>query len=204
CSPLTRMRSALEVELAGTDPPRSREAQDLLEDVVEMQRMVEDLLHLARADEGGVEVAFNPLDLDDLVIREARRIRSHERVEVDLTGVSGAHVLGDAGQLTRAIRNLLDNAERHAASRIALSLRESDGMATLVVADDGPGVAPDDAERVFERFSRLDEARTTGIGGTGLGLAIARDIVERHGGSLFLASVGSPGATFELRLPLAS
>jgi signal transduction histidine kinase len=111
-------------------------------------------------------------------------------------------VIGDAGQLTRAVRNLMDNAERHASSRVMLSLEESGAQAVLVVADDGPGISDQDAERVFERFTRLDAARTSGSGGTGLGLAISREIVERHHGSLLLLP-SEGGARFELRIPVA-
>jgi signal transduction histidine kinase len=143
------------------------------------------------------------VDLDDLVVREARRIQSHGRVDLDMSNVSAALVLGDSAQLTRALRNLLDNAERHAASQITLSLGEVNGQAVLTITDDGPGISAENAERVFERFGRLDEARSSETGGTGLGLAIARDIVERHDGSIQLTRIDGPGASFEVRLPLA-
>jgi signal transduction histidine kinase len=175
----------------------------LLEDVLGMQAMVEDLLFLARSDAGQTSGAFRRVDLDDLVLEEAKRIQSHQRVEVDLSAVSGAQVSGDRDQLIRAVRNLLDNAERHAASRIELSLQESGEHAVLVVADDGPGIPDQEASRIFERFTRLDEARTAGAGGTGLGLAISRENVERHQGSLTLLPSNGGGARFELRIPLA-
>ena len=203
-SPLTRLRTELEVDLAETTDSGERETlSGLLEEVVGMQRMVEDLLFLARSDAGKWDGAFQRLDLDDLVLQEGRRIQSHQRVEVDLSAVSGAHVTGDAGQLTRAISNLMDNAERHARSRVKLSLEESGAEAVLVVEDDGPGIPLQDAEMVFERFARLDEARTAATGGTGLGLAISREIVERHHGSLSLLPSDEGGARFELRVPLA-
>ena len=106
-SPLTRLRSKLEVEIPGSVKEQTV-LQDLLGEVIGLQHMVEDLLHLARADESRGTGDFARLDLDDLVIRETRRIRDRERVTVDISDVSGAHVLGDAGQLSRAIRNLLD------------------------------------------------------------------------------------------------
>ena len=203
-SPLTRIRSELEVELANPSGTTNRPVlESLLEEVIGLQHMVEDLLFLARTDSGHTPKVFRGLDLDDLVLKEARRIQSHQRVEVDLAAVSGAHVVGDAGQLTRAIRNILDNAERHAMSRISLSLGESAEVAILVVGDDGPGISDEDAERVFERFTRLDEARGAGTGGSGLGLAISREIVERHQGSLTLLASNGVGARFEMRLPIA-
>lgn len=196
-TPLARMRSALEVGGGESDP------QSLLDDVIEMQRLVEDLLYLARSDEGQITIVSAPVDLDDLVLREVHRLEARQRVGVDYSHVSGAHVIGDAGQLTRAIRNLIDNAERHATSVVALSLAEHNGSAILTVADDGKGVASADAEIIFERFRRLDDARTAETGGAGLGLAIARDIVERHGGAMRLQETGEPGATFEMTMPLA-
>ncbi len=203
-SPLTRLRSQLEVELTHHADPRWTTAlQSLLDDVVGMQEVVEDLLYLARSDEGHIALVTQPVDLDDLVVAEARRIQAVGRVEVDLTAVSGAHVVGNLGQLSRAVRNLLDNAARHATSRITLSLGESTGTAVLTIADDGPGIARTDRERIFERFSRLDEARSADAGGSGLGLAIARDIVVHHGGTLDVLVTNRPGATFELRLPTA-
>lgn len=197
-SPLTRMRAALEVE---RDPGATPES--LLEDVVDMQRTVDDLLYLARVDEGRTRIELARIDLDDLVLREADRIRSNGIIDVDLSGVSGAHVLGNRGHLGRAVRNILDNAERHAQSQVSLRLVESGSVAVLTVTDDGPGIAPGDAERIFERFSSLDEARAADTGGAGLGLAIARDIAERHNGSLILTQSDGSGATFELTLPTA-
>lgn len=198
-SPLTRIRSGL--ELGGVVELGNGSEGNLLEDVIEMQGLIEDLLYLARADEGDDRLAFQPLDLDDLVIGEARRIQLGGRLEVDMRGVSGAHVVGDRARLRRAIRNLLENAERHARGRVTITLVELGDEAALSVSDDGPGIAASDSERVFERFTRLDESRSSATGGTGLGLAIARQIAQSHGGSLRLTSSNAPGATFEMRLP---
>ena len=203
-SPLTRLRSELEVDMAEAAHAQQRAVlRGLLEEVLGMQAMVEDLLFLARSDAGELSADFQTVDIDDLVLAEAKRIQTHDRVAVDLSAVSGAQVKGDAGQLTRAIRNLLDNAERHATGRIVLSLQESGQDAVLVVADDGPGIPDQEATRIFERFTRLDEARTAGAGGTGLGLAISQEIVVRHQGSLSLLPSDGGGARFEMRIPLA-
>jgi signal transduction histidine kinase len=116
--------------------------------------------------------------------------------------VTPVQVDGDADQLQRVVGNLLDNAVRHARDRILVTLREAPGgEAELVVADDGPGVPPADRERVFERFTRLDEARSARDGGAGLGLAIAREISQRHGGSVAIDPDAAPGIRFVLRLP---
>lgn len=116
-------------------------------------------------------------------------------------------VAGSRGQLGRVLANLLDNAQRHARSAVAVSVRQSTGPdgshAVLTVTDDGSGVPESDRERVFERFVRLDDARSRDDGGAGLGLAIARDVAVRHGGTLTVRDAPEGGALFELRLPLA-
>ena len=123
------------------------------------------------------------------------------RPEVDSRGVSGAQLAGDRDQLTRAVRNLLDNAVRHAEASVTVTLSEDEEAITLTVADDGPGIPAGDRERIFERFTRLDEARARQAGGAGLGLAITREIVERHGGAIEVDPDHPGGARFILRLP---
>lgn len=201
--PLTRIRSALEVELASKNPSFEQLAEDVRHEVIGLQHMVEDMLYMARADEGTLPDEVKQLDLDDLVLREVRGLRSRPEVKIDMYRVSAAQVNGDARQLSRAVRNLVANAERHATSRVELSLAEKNGDAVLTVADDGPGIPADQAEFIFQRFTRLDESRTADSGGAGLGLAIAREIVESHAGTLQLISNGAPGASFEMRIPLA-
>ncbi len=197
-SPLTRLRTMLEVELNAPGDAETAIRQ-ALEDVVDMQTLTDDLLHLASADAGMTGFDPVPLDLDDVVLRELKRLADRGRVALDGTGVSGAHVAGDPAQLTRVVRNLLDNAERHADSTVRVSLHEEHEHAVLTVSDDGPGVPAGAADVIFERFGRGDESRTGS--GAGLGLAIAREIAERHGGSLTLLD-DSTGATFQLRLPV--
>ena len=133
--------------------------------------------------------------------REIERIRGREQVAVDNRGISGAQLLGDRDQLTRVVRNLLENATRFASERVTVTLSEDGDAITFAVADDGPGILPEDRERIFERFTRVDEARARDAGGAGLGLAIARDIVERHGGSIAVDATYAAGARFVVRLP---
>lgn len=115
---------------------------------------------------------------------------------VDLSVDGPAYVAGDAKQLNRLLRNLVDNAERHAASRVAVTVRSTEDKVVLEVADDGPGIPPADRERVFDRFTRLDEARDSDAGGSGLGLAIAREIAVRHSGTLVVGDNAVFTATF--------
>lgn len=200
-TPVAALRARLEVDLAHPDRANWLDTErEALDDVTELQRLVEDLLVLARLPTETEEAPREVVDLDDVVFREAQRIRTRGRVDVDLRGVSSGQVEGAAPQLQRLIRNLLDNAERHATSTITLSVAERDDAVEAIVTDDGPGIPPDDREIVFERFARLDDARTPQSGGTGLGLAIAREIVHAHGGTLSVED-GTPGARFVVRLP---
>jgi signal transduction histidine kinase len=202
-SPLTRIRSELEVDL--THPERADPLathRSALEETTALQRLVEDLLHLARSDAGATLVRDEPVDLDDIVLHHAQNLRSFGGVTVDSTGVSAAQVRGDRDQLDRAVGNVSDNAARHATRRVAFALTEHDGVAQLSISDDGPGIPPDARERVFERFTRLDDARAPGSGGAGLGLAIARDVIERHGGTIVLDPDHRPGTRFVITLPV--
>jgi len=177
--------------------------EGLLEDVIGLQRLVEDLLHLARADGGQTSLEWERVDLDDIVFRETERLKAEGRILVDVSGVSGAQVRGDPRQLTRAIRNLCDNAGRHALGTVTVTLAEQDDTAVLTVADDGPGIPSDQVDFVFERFGRLDDSRTQATGGTGLGLAITREIIERHHGTVAIDPDHQTGACFVVTLPLA-
>lgn len=202
-SPLARMRSEIEVDLAMA--PKDLDAarlQSLRQEVVAVQRLVEDLLLLARLDADQLPVRAEAVDLDDLVLREGRRLKADGRVAVDMSGVSGAQVTGDPLQLARAIKNLSDNAERHASRAVTFTLAESDGQAIFTISDDGPGIPAGHADKIFERFVRVDDARGLATGGSGLGLAITREIIERHGGIVELDPAHNPGARFVVTLPL--
>ena len=113
--------------------------------------------------------------------------------------MSGAQIEGDADLLTRAVRNLIDNADRHAAAVVTVALREDTDEVVFSVVDDGPGVPECERDRIFEPFTRLDEARARDNGGAGLGLAIVRESVLAHGGSITVGD--GPGAQFTVRLP---
>jgi signal transduction histidine kinase len=198
-SPLAALRTQLEVT-APSDGPLREALPAMLHDVDRMSNLVDDLLQLARLESGEAPLRRS-VDLDDVVFTEAARARSTTTKTVDVHAVSAAQVHGDAS-LGRLVRNLLDNAVRHAETTVRLALSSDDGQAVLVVSDDGPGVAPGQRERIFERFTRLDDGRSRAAGGAGLGLAIARDIAVAHGGSLELGPAGG-GAEFVVRLPLA-
>lgn len=204
-SPLTRIRSEIEVDLAhpeGADLVATH--RSVLDETTALERLVDDLLHLARSDALAGDLRRDAVDLDDIVLAEVRRLRGSRRITVDVSGVTAAQVHGDADQLTRVVRNLMDNAARHATRTVTITLAEHGDEAVLAVIDDGPGIPADQHDRVFERFSRLDAARDQGTGGTGLGLAICRDIVGRHGGTIVIDPTHEPGARFVVNLPLGA
>jgi signal transduction histidine kinase len=201
-NPIATIRHLVEVALAHPDRTSlDALATEVLSEDLRLQNLAEDLLLLARADEHALEMRARPLDLDDLVMEEARRLKQTTGLRVDTSEVSGARTKGDPAQLARVVRNLADNAARHAASVIRFALQETDGRVELQVDDDGPGVPVESRDAIFERFARLDEARDRGHGGAGLGLAIVAAIVEAHGGRAAVNDSPLGGARFEVVLP---
>jgi len=200
-SPLTAIRAQVEVALAHPDSARWEVlAADVLEDCDQTERLVRDLLFLARAEELGTSRSLEPLDLDDVVLEEAARARSTSGIDIDTSRVSAAPVRGNREELRRLVRNLVENGVRHATGSMRLDVSLVDGRARLDVVDDGPGVPTEERERIFDRFHRADGARARDSGGTGLGLAIARAIAERHGGQVRLDD-SDRGAHFVVDLP---
>ncbi|KUL20935.1 sensor histidine kinase [Streptomyces regalis] len=192
-SPIASLRTQLEV---GAAHPELLDLDGAVEDTVRLQGLAADLLLLARLD-AGERPADTRFDLGAVARGEAE---GRAGVTVDAQVVT---VAGSRGQIGRVLTNLLDNAQRHARSAVTVTVRKGGAWAVVAVADDGDGVAEADRERIFERFVRLDEARSRDDGGAGLGLAIARDVAVRHGGSLTVGRASAGGALFELRLPQA-
>jgi signal transduction histidine kinase len=191
-SPIASLRTQLEVAAAH---PELLDLDGAVEDTVRLQRLAADLLLLARLD-AGERPNDTRVDLAGLAREEAEG-RAGVTVEAEPVEVAGSR-----GQLGRVLANLLDNAQRHARSAVTVSVRREGDRAVVGVADDGDGVPEADRERIFERFVRLDAARSRDDGGAGLGLAIARDVAVRHGGTLTAGQGPAGGALFELRLPL--
>jgi signal transduction histidine kinase len=209
-SPLAAVQAELEVALAHPGQADwEATATRLLEEDRRMERLVADLLFLAQCDDGDASLLTAPAErvaLDAVVVDEVARLGSRWTVPVDVDiPVPGRQALVVAGReehLARVVRNLLENAARHARTRVTVTLWAPGGAELeLVVADDGPGIDPADRVRVFDRFTRLDDARSRDEGGSGLGLPIAREIVEAHGGRI---SIGDgPGGRLVVRLPQA-
>jgi signal transduction histidine kinase len=202
-TPLTRMRSELELRLAQPGSSDSLETErSVLTETIALQHLVDDLLELARADANVEPRRIDAVDMDDIVLHEVRRLTERGLVRVDTKSLSAAQVSGDREQLRRAVRNVLDNAERHATATVTVTLDENLGKAVLTIGDDGTGISLADRSLVFDRFARLDDARTRDRGGSGLGLAITRDIVVRHGGTIRLGD--GPATVFIIELPANS
>ena len=196
-TPLAAMRADIEVSLTHLgDWPAV--AARLLDDHRRIERLTSDLLMLARSDDAAVSPLAEGVRFDELVAGELVAV-SRAELDVHLEPVA---VTGVVPELVRLVRNLLDNADRHAASRVAVRLSASDGSVVLVVDDDGPGVPEAQRERVFDRFYRLDSSRARTSGGTGLGLAIVRRVAQGHGGDAVIRTAPLGGARFEVRLPV--
>jgi signal transduction histidine kinase len=198
-SPLASIRQAAEITRSHPGAlPDGELAEAVLEESARMQRLVEQLLLLTRADGGAATPAHRDVDLDDLALAEARRI-ARSGLVVETSGVGAARVRGDKTALAQVVRNLVDNAARHAATTVAVAVRETPDSVELLVEDDGTGIPEEHRNHVFERFARLDEARARDAGGSGLGLAIVKEIVTAHGGTVSISSSALGGARFLIR-----
>ncbi|MFQ6227118.1 sensor histidine kinase [Nocardia sp. NPDC002869] len=201
-SPIASLRTQLEVAQAH---PGLLELDGLLGDTVRLEHLAADLLLLARLD-AGEQPRADRIELTALVRQElAHRVGDRLPVGAGL-GVDELAVTGSRTQLARVLGNLVDNAQRHAATSVRVTLERRNDRAVLTVADDGPGVPEADRERIFQRFVRLDDARSRDEGGAGLGLAIVRDVVGRHEGAIRVEpadSADSGGARFVVELPVA-
>jgi signal transduction histidine kinase len=205
CTPIAGLRAQLEeARLHPGDTDLGEMLAGTLSDVDRLESITSDLLLLTRVG-ANMHATTERVDLADLVRAEVSRRKDQHVVHLHLTG--GMAVEAVSTHISRALTNLLDNAQRHAKQSVRIELRRSaDGarQAELIVIDDGDGIAEADRERIFQRFTRMDAARSRDHGGTGLGLAIARDIAHAHRGTLHVEGQPDGGARFILRLPLTS
>ncbi|QYG13285.1 HAMP domain-containing histidine kinase [Microbacterium sp. PAMC22086] len=202
-SPLATIRQHAELAQAHPDVTSIGELAEVVsEEGLRLQGIVESLLLLARLDEGA-STHDEAVDLDDIALGEVRRLRA-AGIDVDGSGIHAARVHGDPRLLGQLVRNLADNAVRHSRGRVAIGVTPSDGYVFVTIEDDGTGVPAEERERIFERFVRLDEARSRDAGGSGLGLAIARGIAASGHGTLTVDDSRWGGARFVLTLPLGA
>ena len=200
-SPLATLSAG--VEIASADPSGATWNQMkavLAGETARMRYLVEDLLTLAKANDGGLRIDNADVDLDDVVDQEVRRLRSTSAHKVTAR-LSPARITGDARRVGQVLRNVLDNADRHATSRITVTLHTAADGAILTVDNDGEPIPAADRDRVFQRFVRLDQSRSREGGGSGLGLAIAAGIMAAHHGAIRATESPSGGCRFEMTFP---
>ncbi|MEI6043177.1 MAG: HAMP domain-containing sensor histidine kinase [Chloroflexota bacterium] len=204
-TPLTVIRGNLDLLKRNPDPKNQAESLGAMErETARMQRLVQDLLLLAQAD-AKQTIELLPLQLDTLVLdvyMNTRVLADARHQTLKLGHFDPVMLDGDADRLKRAILNLVDNALKYTpeGGTITLALYKGKKWARVVVADNGPGIAEKDQALIFDRFYRVDKARSRGSGSTGLGLAIVQHIAEAHGGRVTLESEEGKGSTFNLWL----
>lgn len=202
-SPLAVVTAALEL---ARDRPEALDAEliggTLLPEAERMRLLIEDLLTLAAADESGLEVRGDDVDLDDLAGAQVQALRARGDHTVR-AAIEPVRIRGDQPKLARVLRNIAENAAAHARSTVAVTVLRDGEFGRVIVDDDGPGIAAADRERVFGRFVRLEADRARATGGSGLGLAIVAEIVAAHGGSVTIGESPWGGARFVVALPVA-
>ena len=208
-TPISALRAHLENLLDGVEEPDPETLQVMLAQSERLGRLVDQLLDLSRLESGDVPLERGSVELAPLVAevvseievaRPDRGVRVAGAVPRDLPPV-----FADRERVHQVLFNLLDNAVRFTpeGGRVTVSASRHNGSVDIAVADTGPGIAPEDLPRVFERFYRVDESRSRDDGGTGIGLAIARSVVEAHGGRIWAESEPGRGSTFTFELPAA-
>ena len=206
-TPLTVVKGNVELLRRIPDDPASLDAIESEAD--RMSRLVGDLLLLAQAEAGSLPIAREPLELDTLLLEVFGQMRVVANgVDMRIAEEDQARVIGDRDRLKQLLINLVSNALKFTpdGGRVTLGLARVNGWARITVSDTGPGIPAEDLPHIFDRFYRVDKARTRAQGGAGLGLAIAQRIVQIHGGRIEAASEGVPGrgTTFSVWLPLAN
>ena len=202
-TPLTTIRG--NVDLMRRMGVLETDTLDVVQDELRrMTRLVDDLLLLARADTGALPIQRVPVELDNVFLDVYRQIQSIEQpVAITIMEVDQVTIIGDGDRLKQLLINLVDNAIKYTPSggEVLLSLSKSDSVAEIVVRDNGLGIPSEDLPYIFDRFYRVDKARSRKMGGSGLGLSIVRWIVEAHGGDIRVESQMGQGSAFIVTLP---
>jgi heavy metal sensor kinase len=199
-SPLSTLVTTAEVASLDTSGKTWLDMQQtVISESSRMQSLVEDLLTLAKVDAHQLQLEIQDVDLGEVLDSEINRLRTVSSLEIT-SALQPVRLRGDERRLAQVFRNLLDNAARHAKSRIVVGMRRRAGEVVVSVDNDGEIISPEDRHRVFERFARLDASRSTDGGGSGLGLAISREIMGAHGGTV-VAAESDGWCRFQVRLP---
>jgi two-component system sensor histidine kinase SenX3 len=195
------------LESSADDPEAVRRfAKRTHKESARLAALVQDIIELSRLQGANVAQQGRAVDINTVVAEAVDRSQlpaESKNIELVLGGHADAMVYGDQDQLVTALRNLIDNAIRYSPenTRVGIGIRSKDGLVAVSVTDQGEGLSPEDQERVFERFYRVDAARSRHTGGTGLGLSIVKHVVANHGGEVTLWSKPGQGSTFTIRLP---
>ena len=207
-TPIGALRLLAEaVSDAADDPDAVRHFAARMErEAVRLTTLVQEIIDLSRLQVADALHAPQPVAVDDVVAEAIDRVSlaaQRKRIEVGVGGDHGAVVYGDHSLLVTAVRNLVDNAIAYSpdSTRVSVAVRRRDGLVEIAVSDQGFGIAPNDLGRIFERFYRVDPARSRQTGGTGLGLSIVKHVAANHGGEVTVWSVEGEGSTFTLRMP---
>ena len=209
-TPVGALSLLAEAVLSASDDPDAvrRFASRMQKEAHRLTNLVQDLIDLSRVQGDDPLAKAVPVDLGEVLGAAHERVAEvaeARQIEIVAAGAAGVVVLGDLGQLTTAIGNLVENAVNYSPDRtkVVVSVREEGELAEISVTDQGVGIPDQDLNRIFERFYRVDPARSRITGGTGLGLAIVKHIAATHGGDVSVWSVEGAGSTFTLRLPVA-
>ncbi|MEX5296783.1 ATP-binding protein [Kocuria sp. CPCC 205268] len=183
-----------------------RFAQRLHKESARLTALVQDIIELSRLQGADVVTEGRPVDLNQVIADAVDRNRfpaENKGIDIAVGGRVTRPVFGDPDLLVTALRNLIDNAVHYSpeGTRVGVGVRERDGMAQISVTDQGPGIPEEEQDRIFERFYRVDAARSRRTGGTGLGLSIVKHVMSQHGGEATLWSQPGRGSTFTLSIP---
>ncbi|MDQ5841736.1 MAG: ATP-binding protein [Chloroflexota bacterium] len=195
------------LESSADDPEAVRRfAKRMHKESARLAALVQDIIELSRLQGANVAQQGRPVDINTVVSEAVDRSQlpaETKNIQLVVGGHADARVYGDQDLLVTALRNLIDNAIRYSPenTRVGIGVRAKDGLVAVSVTDQGEGLSPEDQERVFERFYRVDAARSRHTGGTGLGLSIVKHVISNHGGEVTLWSQPGQGSTFTVRLP---
>lgn len=209
-TPVGAISLLAETVLDAADEPAAvrRFALKMQREAKRLAQLVQEIIDLSRLQGPNPLVEIRPVSVDDVVEEAADRARVEaegRQVSLVVGGRRGLHVMGDEALLVTAVRNLVDNAVRYSdpGTRVGIGVAARDGFVEIAVVDEGIGIAPEDQARIFERFYRVDPARSRETGGTGLGLSIVKHVAADHGGEVTVWSTLGRGSTFTIRLPEA-
>ncbi|MEE1622030.1 sensor histidine kinase [Zafaria sp. Z1313] len=171
-----------------------------------LSALVQDIIELSRLQGADVVLKGRPVDVNQIIAEAVDRNKlpaEGKNIRINVGGRSEDQVFGDADLLMTAFRNLIDNAIRYSpeGTSVGVGIKSRDGLVQVSVTDQGPGIPPEEQDRIFERFYRVDEARSRQTGGTGLGLSIVKHVMSNHGGEVTVWSQPGQGSTFTVRLP---